>query len=162
MPVLRPSKNCSGAATLLEPGLTSRVRVGRTSREARLEGQNYTQSFHERPFTHTSRARPILHDIVAFSNGDGGTIYVGANPDKSVPIHGIERPDEAIRMLKDDLKRTIEPPVEPEFVARGTQERGIITITVPKGDDAPYAFTPTGQVYIRLDAKVWSPTGTRS
>jgi hypothetical protein len=120
---------------------------------ARLEGQNYTQSFHERPFTHTSRARPILHDIVAFSNGDGGTIYVGANPDKSVPIHGIERPDEAIRMLKEDLKRTIEPPVEPEFVARGTQERGIITITVPKGDDAPYAFTPTGQVYIRLDAE---------
>ena len=120
---------------------------------ARLDGQNYTQSFHERPFTHTSRARPILHDIVAFSNGDGGTIYVGANPDKSVPIHGIERPDEAIRMLKDDIKRTIEPPVEPEFVARGTQERGIITITVPKGDDAPYAFTPTGQVYIRLDAE---------
>lgn len=121
--------------------------------KARLDGQNFMQSFHERPFTHTSRARPILHDIVAFSNGEGGTIYVGANPDKTVPIHGIERPDEAIRMLKDDIKRTIEPPVEPEFVSRGTQERGIITITVPKGEDAPYAFTPTGQVYIRLDAE---------
>jgi hypothetical protein len=121
--------------------------------KARLDGQNFTQSFHERPFTHTTRARPILHDIVAFSNGDGGTIYVGANPDKSVPIHGIERPDEAIRMLKEDIKRTIEPPVELEIVLRGTQERGIVTISVPKGDDAPYAFTPTGQVYIRLDAE---------
>lgn len=117
---------------------------------ARAEGQTMTQSFHERAFTHTSRARPILHDIVAFSNADGGTIYIGANPDKGVPIHGIERPDEAIRMLKDDIRRTIEPPVELEFTTQGGQERGVVVINVPKGDEAPYAFTPTGQVYIRV------------
>jgi hypothetical protein len=120
---------------------------------ARTAGQNMTQSFHERAFTHTSRTRPILHDIVAFSNAEGGTIYVGANPDKGVPIHGIERPDEAVRMLKDDLRRTIEPPVEPDFRTRGGPDRGVVIVTVPKGDEAPYAFTPTGQIYIRVEGE---------
>ena len=122
---------------------------GRFVEKARLEGQTLTQSFHERAISRTSRTRPILHDIVAFSNGDGGTIYVGANPDKSVPIHGIERPDEAIRMLKEDISRTIEPPVDPDFANKGSLERGVVVITVQKGADAPYAFTPTGQIYIR-------------
>jgi hypothetical protein len=121
--------------------------------KARAAGQNMTHSFHERAFTHTSRARPILHDIVAFSNAEGGTIYVGANPDKGVPIHGIERPEEAIRMLKDDIRRTIEPPVEPEFRSRGGADRGVVVITVPRGDEVPYAFTPTGQIYIRLEGE---------
>lgn len=121
--------------------------------KARAEGQNMTQSFHERAFTHTSRARPILHDIVAFSNGEGGTIFVGANPDRAVPIHGIERPEEAIRMLKEDIKRTIEPPVEPDFLVQGGAERGVIVITVPRGDELPYAFTPTGQIFIRVEGE---------
>ncbi len=121
--------------------------------KARVAGQNMTQSFHERAFTHTSRTRPILHDIVAFSNAEGGTIYVGANSDKGVPVHGIERPDEAIKMIKEDIRRTIEPPVDPDFVTRGGEERGVVIITVPKGDEAPYAFTPTGQIYIRLEGE---------
>src|SRR5690348_12089121 len=118
--------------------------------KARLEGQTLTQSFHERAISRTARTRPILHDIVAFSNGEGGTIFVGANADTSVPVHGIEHPDEAIRMLKEDVRRTIEPPIEPEFSNKGSAERGVVVINVPKGDDAPYAFTPTGQIYIRL------------
>jgi hypothetical protein len=118
--------------------------------KARLEGQTLTQSFHERVISRTSRTRPILHDIVAFSNGEGGIIYVGANADASVPVHGVERPDEAIRMLKEDIHRTIEPPVEIDFANKGSVERGIVVITVPKGGEAPYAFTPTGQIYIRV------------
>jgi hypothetical protein len=121
--------------------------------QARQEGQTLTQSFHERAISRTSRTRPILHDIVAFSNAEGGTIYVGANSDTSVPVHGIEHPEEAIRMLKEDLRRTIEPSVEPTFANKGSAERGVVVITVPKGGDAPYAFTPTGQIYIRVDGE---------
>lgn len=117
--------------------------------KARLEGQTLTQSFHERAISRTARTRPILHDIVAFANGQGGTIYIGANSDTAVPIHGIEHPEEAARMLKEDIQRTIEPPVDPDFVTKGSIERGLLVITVPKGTDAPYAFTPTGQIYIR-------------
>jgi hypothetical protein len=119
--------------------------------KARLEGQTSTQSFHERAISRTSRTRPILHDIVAFSNAEGGTIYVGANSDTSVPVHGIEHPEEAIRMLREDIRRTIEPHVDPTFSNKGGAERGVVVITVPRGGDAPYAFTPTGQIYIRLE-----------
>ncbi len=117
--------------------------------KARLEGQTVNQSFHERAISRTTRTRPILHDIVAFSNGEGGTIFIGANSDTTVPIHGIEHPDEAIRMLQEDIRRTIEPPVDPDFSNKGSMERGVVVITVQKGADAPYAFTPTGQIYVR-------------
>jgi hypothetical protein len=121
--------------------------------QARKQGANLTQAFHERAVSRTSRTRGILHDIVAFSNAQGGAIYVGASPDLSVPVGGIERPEEAIRLLKEDLRRTIEPPVEPEFTVRGNADRGVLLIQVPPGSDAPYAFTPTGQIYIRLDGE---------
>jgi hypothetical protein len=121
--------------------------------QARKQGANMTQAFHERAVSRTSRTRAILHDIVAFSNAQGGTIYVGANPDVSVPVSGIERPEEAVRILKEDVRRTIEPPVEPEFNIRGNADRGVLVIQVPPGSDAPYAFTPTGQIYIRLDGE---------
>ncbi|MEO8288105.1 MAG: RNA-binding domain-containing protein [Chloroflexota bacterium] len=117
--------------------------------KARLEGQTLTQSFHERVISRTARTRPILHDIVAFSNAQGGTIYVGASPDTSAPVHGIEHPNEAIHMLQEDIRRTIEPPVDVTFSTKGTAERGVLVIMVPKGSDVPYAFTPTGQIYIR-------------
>jgi hypothetical protein len=121
--------------------------------KARREGQTLTQSFHERVINRTNRTRPILHDIVAFSNGDGGTIYVGASPDVGAQVHGVERPDEAIKMLRDDIRRTIEPPIDVDFANKGTLERGVLVITVPKGPEAPYAFTPTGQIYIRVGAE---------
>ena len=34
--------------------------------------------------TKTSRTRPILHDIIAFANTNGGTVYVGVNPNVNV------------------------------------------------------------------------------
>ncbi|HET9493271.1 MAG TPA: transcriptional regulator, partial [Chloroflexia bacterium] len=40
--------------------------------QARKQGANLTQSFHERAISRTSRTRAILHDIVAFSNAQGG------------------------------------------------------------------------------------------
>jgi hypothetical protein len=121
--------------------------------QARKQGPNMTQSFHERAVSRTNRTRGILHDIVAFSNAQGGTIYVGVSQEAGVPVSGIERPEEAVRILKEDVRRTIEPPVDPEFMVKGNADRGVLVIQVPQGSDAPYAFTPTGQIYIRLDGE---------
>ncbi len=117
----------------------------------RMEGQNVTQSFHERAFSKMNHTRPILRDIVAFANTEGGTIYVGVNPDTNVPIHGVERPEDDMRMLKEDMRRTIEPPLDVQFDIKQSHGRGVIVVTVPKGDDQPYAFTPTGQIMIRVE-----------
>ena len=119
---------------------------------ARAQGPNVAQSFHERAVTHTSRTRPILHDVAAFANTSGGTIYVGANPDRNVPLHGLERAEEDLRMLKEDIRSTIEPPVEVEFDLRQNGRRAIIAISVPEGKEKPYIFTPTSQIYTRTRA----------
>ncbi len=116
---------------------------------ARTQGPNIAQSFHERALTHTSRTRPILHDVVAFANTTGGTVYVGANPDTRVPLHGLDRTEDDVRLLKQDIQQTIYPAVDVEFDVRENGARGIIVINVPRGNDQPYIFTPTGQIYIR-------------
>ncbi|HKP54621.1 MAG TPA: RNA-binding domain-containing protein [Chloroflexia bacterium] len=116
---------------------------------ARIQGPNIAQSFHERALTHTSRTRPILHDVVAFANTTGGTVYVGANPDTRIPLHGLDRTEDDVRLLKQDIQQTIYPAADVEFDVRENGPRGIIVINVPKGSDQPYIFTPTGQIYIR-------------
>jgi hypothetical protein len=116
---------------------------------ARTQGPNIAQSFHERALTHTSRTRPILHDVVAFANTTGGTVYVGANPDTSVPLHGLDRTEDDVRLLKQDIQQTIYPAIDVEFDVRENGPRGIIVINVPKGSEQPYIFTPTGQMYVR-------------
>jgi hypothetical protein len=120
---------------------------------ARQEGPGPTQSFHERAATKTSRTRPVLHDVAAFANTRGGTIFIGANPDVRVAVHGIERPDEDVRLLKADLQHTIEPPIDVEFNVKQVGTRAVITIQVPEGSQQPYVYTPTGQIFIRNDAE---------
>jgi hypothetical protein len=116
---------------------------------ARTQGPNVTQAFHERAVTKTSRTRPILHDVLAFANGEGGVIYVGANPDTRMPLHGVENPEQYEIMLKDDIRDTIDPPIQVDSHIRPNGDRGIIVINVPKGANRPYVFAPTGQLYIR-------------
>lgn len=118
----------------------------------RAAGPTQARSFHERAVTHTSRTRPILHDVIAFANTEGGTIYVGANPETRVPMHGLEHPDEDVRLLKEEIRRTIEPQIEVEYEVRRNGDRGIVLITVPRGANTPYTFAPTCQVYIREGA----------
>jgi hypothetical protein len=121
--------------------------------KARAEGPSLTQAFHERASTKTSHTRPIMHDVVAMANTEGGTIYVGVNPDMQVTVHGVERPEEAVRMLKSDLQRSIEPPLDVEFEVLPSHDRGIIVIRVPEGDAPPYVYTPTCQVYVRNERR---------
>ncbi len=116
---------------------------------ARSEGPNIIQSFHERALSKTSRTRPVLHDIVAFANTNGGTIYVGVNPNVNVAVHGVDRPDEDVRLLKSDLQHSIEPSLDVKFDVKQSGNRAVILITVPKGQETPYAYTPTGQIFVR-------------
>ena len=120
--------------------------------KARAEGPGLTQSFHERTATKTSRTRPILHDVAAFANTEGGTIYVGATPDTRLPVHGVEHPEEDMRVIRAEIAQTIEPRIEPEFEIKQSGNRAVIVIRVPAGDDTPYVYTPTGQIYIRTEA----------
>lgn len=122
---------------------------------SRKQGPNIVQSFHERAFSRTDRnerTRPILRDVVAFANVDGGTIYIGVNPDTRMPIVGVDRPEEDVRFLSEDIRAMIEPAIEVEFEIRPGADRAIVVMHVPKGKEKPYVFTPMGQIYVRVGA----------
>lgn len=117
---------------------------------ARLKGPNQIVAFHDRVMHPTTRTRHIMQDVVAFANGYGGIIYIGASLDRSVPVQGIERPEDAIRMLSEDVHKSVEPQLDVNFdVKPGGGGRGIIVMNVPGGDNRPYIYSPSSQIYIR-------------
>lgn len=117
---------------------------------ARQKGPNQIVAFHDRVIYPNMRTRHIMQDVVAFANGYGGIIYVGASPDNTVPVQGIERPEDAVRMLREDVHKTVEPQLDVSFdIKPGAGDRGIIVMNVPGGDNRPYIYGPTSQLYIR-------------
>ena len=118
---------------------------------ARAKGPNQIVDFHERAVHVHNRTRPILEDVVAFANGYGGIIYIGASPDTKVPVQGVERPEEVVRLLREDVQRMVEPRLDVSFDIKpsSTSDRAIVVMNVPGGDNRPYVFAPTTQIYIR-------------
>jgi hypothetical protein len=118
---------------------------------ARAKGPNQIVEFHERAMHVHNRTRPIMEDVVAFANGYGGIIYVGVSPDTKVPIQGVERPDEVVRMLREDVRKMVEPQLDVNFDVKpsSTSDQAIVVMNVPGGDNRPYLFAPTSQIYIR-------------
>lgn len=118
---------------------------------ARAKGPNQIVTFHERALHVHNRTRPIMQDVVAFANGYGGIIYVGVSPDTKVPVQGVEHPEEVIRLLREDVRKMVEPQLEVNFDVKqsATSDRAIVVMNVPGGDNRPYVFAPTSQIYIR-------------
>ncbi|MDQ6695108.1 MAG: putative DNA binding domain-containing protein [Chloroflexota bacterium] len=116
---------------------------------ARLIGATSTQTFHERAVTPTSRTRPVLHDVIAFANGEGGTLYIGISPDSGVPIQGLFNAQQELQVLADDIERMIEPDIDVDIQLKQDGDRGIIVVRVPSGTERPYIFKPAGQIYVR-------------
>ncbi len=116
---------------------------------ARAKGPTQIVAFHERAVHPTTRTRPIMQDVVAFANGYGGIIYIGVSSEANGSIQGLDRPEEAIRMLREDVHRSVEPPLDVNFDIKEGENRGIVVMNVPGGDNRPYVYTPTGQVYLR-------------
>lgn len=121
-------------------------------RAAREQGPNIVQSFHEGLARRGGQLHAIMRDVVAFTNTNGGTIYVGvrANP-KTKPV-GVENPEEAISTLKAEIHRKINPPLEVGIDTLESEGKTIVRITVPKGSDKPYALENT-QIYIRQESE---------
>lgn len=122
-------------------------------RQAREQGPNIVQSFYPSVISKTSKTRPILKDVVGFANTNGGTIYVGVGTDATQAVRGVERPDEAIQMLRNDIVRNIVPPIDVTFSALDSEGRKVLAIQVPRGAERPYLYTATGQIFVRREAE---------
>lgn len=145
---------------LFESDEFSRVRPYRSSQTpfdfvlaAREEGNNIVQSFHDRPASRRTKSNAILKDIVAFSNTNGGTIFVGLDGDKDGEIIGVPKAKSLADGLLADTARFITPPPTVSIeIYPTTDDKEILVITVPQGKDKPYALV-TGEIFVRQESE---------
>lgn len=119
---------------------------------AREAGPTITQAFHEQVRSRRSRYRPILKDVVAFANTNGGTIYVGVSVTASQPAIGVPSPEEAAHGLHEAITRSIVPKLDTTVEIASSGGKPVLVVNVPKGTNTPYA-TDMGQVFVRQDGQ---------
>jgi hypothetical protein len=119
---------------------------------AREQGPSIVQSFHEQVRSRRSRYRPILKDVVAFANTNGGTIYVGVSASPTQPVIGVPTPEESARGLRDALARSVVPKLDVTVDVEASGGKPILIVTIPKGLNTPYA-TDAGQVFVRQESE---------
>lgn len=119
---------------------------------AREEGESIVQSFHASMAQRGGHQNKVLRDVCAMSNGNGGTIYIGAsaNP-KEKPI-GVRDHNGAIERMQTAISNKLTP--EPNVLIDNlpSQEKQIVRITVLPGQDKPYAIDDN-QFFIRDDTE---------
>ena len=119
---------------------------------AREEGPSIVQSFHESMNKRGGRLHAVLRDVVAMANTNGGTVYVGVKSDpKALPV-GVVDPDDATAMLRAEIQRKIAPPLDVEITTVETHGRQVLQLSVPLGEDVPYAIDGT-TIYLRQEAE---------
>jgi hypothetical protein len=119
---------------------------------AREEGPSIVQSFHESMTKQGGRLHAILRDVVAMANTNGGTVYVGIRADPKVLPAGVADPEEAIGTLKAEIQRKVTPPLDVKITTVETRGRQVLQISVPVGEDVPYAIDGTS-IYLRQEAE---------
>lgn len=115
---------------------------------ARIEGNTEAQSFHENLTTKRTGVGHVLRDVVAFANGGGGTIFVGASAAEKRPIQGVEDPDKAIAELETEIAAQIAPPVSVAIEPVVSDGKSVLILTVGEGDEKPHALA-SGSILVR-------------
>ena len=120
--------------------------------QAREEGPNIVQDFHESMSTHGGKLYAIISDVCAMANTNGGTLYLGVGPDPKAPVAGVESAAAAIRQLQKEIAKRISPALTCQVDSQETQGKTMIRILIPRGDEAPYAVDDN-KIYLRDEAE---------
>ena len=116
------------------------------------EGPNIIQDFHESMTIRAGKLYAVLSDICAFSNTNGGTLYIGLGSDLNKPLPGIQEPEQAISALEKEISTRISPPLPCTLDIHEYKNKKILRILVPRGDDPPYALDDN-KIYVRDEAE---------
>lgn len=111
-------------------------------KERILKGEDLHTEFKES----FSDNEDIAKSIVCFANTDGGQVIVGVS-DNGDTI-GVENIDEFLRRIDDVAYNRCEPPVTIIQETLPSENKTVLIINVPKGDQRPYR-TASGLYYIR-------------
>jgi PHP family Zn ribbon phosphoesterase len=119
---------------------------------AREEGNTIVQAFHVGYSRRGGRRYAILADVCSFSNTNGGTIYVGISANPKESPSGVRNPSQLVQKLQEEIERRITPPLDVTVDMQQTQGMKIVRVTVPRGDDPPYAIDDN-KIYVRSEAE---------
>ena len=119
---------------------------------AREEGANIIQDFHESMTVRAGKLYAIIADVCAFSNTNGGTLYIGINSDPKKPITGVQNPEQSITQLNKEISTRITPPVQCSIDIHDIDGKKILRVLIPRGGDPPYAVDDN-KVYVRDEAE---------
>jgi hypothetical protein len=119
---------------------------------AREAGPNIIQAFHDAMDQRSGKLYGIVADVCAFANTNGGTVYVGAAADITIPVVGVERISESIEILRDEINHKITPPLEVEIDALESSGKQVLRIRVPRGGEPPYAVDEN-RIYVREEVE---------
>jgi len=115
---------------------------------AREEGSNIIQEFHEAATVRGGNLYAILSDICAFSNTNGGTLFIGLSSDPHAPIQGISNPDQLTNQLDKEVSSRISPPLHLAMDIQKYKSKEVLRILIPRGEEPPYALDDN-KIYIR-------------
>lgn len=121
-------------------------------KEARKQGPNIVQCFHETFSPKPGRLAAIVNDVAAFANTNGGTVYVGVAANPKAPVKGVDKPEEAAELIRREMQKAITPPVDVAVEVRSSEGKKVLEIKVPKGTETPYVLS-TGQIYVRQESE---------
>ncbi len=116
------------------------------------EGPNIVQSFHDSIVQKTGKPNVVLNDICAFLNANGGTIFIGVTPDRSMNPLGVNNTAQVTKFIYKEVEDRISPPVRISIDIQKLKKKDVIRILVPQGDEPPYALDEN-QIFIREESE---------
>ena len=128
------------------------VEVADPVKDARAVGNTGSQAFHESLSTKRTGFTPVLRDIVALANTDGGTVFVGASPFEKRPVAGVADPATAMSDIEREVGRQISPPLPITVETLESGDKQVLAIRVPRGAEKPYAVD-AGGILVRRDGE---------
>lgn len=154
-----PEPTFEAIKSLFESENFSRIRPHRPTqdpydfiRNARSEGNTIVQSFHTQPPKRRGRLSPLLRDVVAMANGNGGSVYVGLSANSKDPVAGVPDAPAVARNLQEDVARHVTPPVTVSVDVATSDKKQVLIVSIPSGSEKPYAVAP-GNIYVRHEGE---------
>src|SRR5512143_3590680 len=120
--------------------------------QAREEGPNIIQDFHESMTQRGGRLYAVLSDVCALANTNGGTLYIGVSPEAKQPPVGVGNAAQAVKDLSTEISQKLTPCLPVTVDTLQSKGKTVIQLQVPRGDHPPYAIEDN-KIYVRQEAE---------
>jgi len=120
--------------------------------QAREEGANIIQDFHESMTQRGGRLYAVLADVCALANTNGGTLYIGVSAEAKQPPAGVANAAQAVKDLSAEIAQKLTPCLPVTVDTLQSKGKTVIRVQVPRGGDTPYAIEDN-KIYVRQEAE---------